>query len=136
MASKVRVAVATPTFDTPHRSLATDLSINHLGVSGLVQGLVLTLVLLILARPPAAMVVLAPFRVPKGERVFLAWAGMRGAVPILLASLALADGVQDANRVYGLVFVVVAASVVIQGATLPAVASALHVSTKTNSTAD
>ena len=51
------------------------------------------------------------FACRSGERLFLGWAGMRGAVPILLASLALADGVQDAKRIYGLVFVVVAASV-------------------------
>ncbi len=82
------------------------------------------------------MLLLAPFRVPARERVFLAWAGMRGAVPILLASLALADGVQDSPRIYGLVFVVVAASVLIQGVTLPAVATGLHVSTETDHATD
>jgi potassium/hydrogen antiporter len=82
------------------------------------------------------MVLLAPFRIPAGERTFLAWAGMRGAVPILLASLALADGVQDAKRIYGLVFVVVAAFVFLQGVTLPTVASALRVSTKGDIAAD
>ena len=110
-------------------SLGLTVHLATLGASGVVEGLVLTVVLLILARPPAAMVLLAPFRVPAGERVFLAWAGMRGAVPILLASLALSHGVHDANRIYGLVFVVVAASVFIQGVTLPVAASALGVST-------
>ena len=117
-------------------SLGLTVHLAALGESGVLQGLTLTIVLLTLARPPAAMVLLATFRVPAGERVFLAWAGMRGAVPILLASLALADGVKDSPRLYGLVFVVVAASVFIQGVTLPAVASALHVSTETDRAMD
>jgi cell volume regulation protein A len=117
-------------------SLGLTVHLAALGASGVVQGLVLTFVLLALARPPAAMLLLAPFRLPRGERVFLAWAGMRGAVPILLASLALANGVQDAKRIYGLVFVVVAASVFLQGVTLPPVASALHVGTKEDHATD
>jgi cell volume regulation protein A len=111
-------------------SLGLTVHLAALGVSGVVDGLILTIALLTLARPPAAMLLLAPFRVPRGERAFLAWAGMRGAVPILLAALALLDGVADAKRIYGLVFVVVAASVTIQGVTLPPVASKLHVGTK------
>lgn len=117
-------------------SLGLTVHLAALGASGVLQGLTLTVVLLVLARPPAAMLMLTPFRVPRGERIFLAWAGMRGAVPILLASLALADGVNDSPRIYGLVFVVVATSVLIQGVTLPAVASALRVSTQEDCTTD
>ncbi len=117
-------------------SLGLTVHLAALGASGVLQGLVLTIVLLTLARPPAAMLLLAPFRVPPAERVFLAWAGMRGAVPILLASLALAHGIQDSPRIYGLVFVVVASSVVLQGVTLPAVAAALHVSTEADHATD
>jgi cell volume regulation protein A len=96
-----------------------------LGVSGVVDGLILTAVLLTVARLPAALVLLAPFRLPKTERIFLGWAGMRGAVPILLASLALTGGVAHARQIYGLVFVVVATSVLIQGVTLPAISHRL-----------
>lgn len=96
-----------------------------LGTSGLLNGLALTVVLLTLARPPAVAILL--LRLPRNERAFLAWAGMRGAVPILLASLALTAGVAHANQIYGLVFTVVAASVLIQGITLPAVAAKLQV---------
>ena len=110
-------------------SLGLTVHLAALGAAGFLQGLALAVVLLAVARPPAAIALLAPFSVPAGERVFLAWAGMRGAVPILLASLALADGVPDSRRIYGLVFVVVAATVFFQGVTLPLVASALHVST-------
>lgn len=87
----------------------------------------LTVILLFFARPPAVLLLLGTSRIPRAERILLAWAGMRGAVPILLASLALANGVDDAHRIYGLVFVVVAASVCVQGMTLPPVTAALGV---------
>jgi cell volume regulation protein A len=108
-------------------SLGLTVHLAALGISGVIDGLILTMVLLTVARLPAVMLLLAPFRVPKGERIFLGWAGMRGAVPILLASLALAGGVAHAKQIYGLVFVVVATSVLIQGATLPAVSQRLRV---------
>jgi len=54
--------------------------------------------------------------------VFIAWAGMRGAVPILLAAFTLLEGVDHANRIYGIVFVVVMFSVVVQGSLVPTVA--------------
>ena len=106
-------------------ALGLTVHLASLGTTALVDGIALTAVLLTLARLPAVILLLAPTPVPRGERLFLAWAGLRGAVPILLASLALVAGVQDARRVYGLVFVVVAASVLVQGATLPALASRL-----------
>jgi cell volume regulation protein A len=52
---------------------------------------------------------------------------MRGAVPIPLASLALTAGIAETNRVYGLVFIVVAASVLVQGGSLPWAAARLGV---------
>ena len=108
-------------------TLGLTVHLAALGVSGVIDGLILAAVLLSLARLPATMLLLAPFRIPLIERIFLGWAGMRGAVPILLASLALAGGVADAKQIYGLVFVVVAVSVLIQGVTLPAVSSRLRV---------
>jgi cell volume regulation protein A len=98
-----------------------------LGLDGVVDGLVLTAVLLVCARPPAVTLLLAPFGISLYERLFLAWAGFRGAVPILLASLALIGDVPDARRLYGLVFVVVAVSVLIQGLTMPRLVGKLEV---------
>jgi cell volume regulation protein A len=60
------------------------------------------------------------------ERIFIVWGGLRGAVPILLAALAVVEGVPDARTVYGIVFVVVAFSVLVQGSTVGAVAARLH----------
>jgi cell volume regulation protein A len=108
-------------------ALGLTVHLAALGTSGLFDGVVLAGVLLTIARLPAVLALLAPFSVPVGERGFVAWAGLRGAVPILLASLALVAGVPDAHRVYGLVFVVVAVSVLVQGTTLPAVAARLDV---------
>jgi cell volume regulation protein A len=108
-------------------ALGLTVHLAAVGASGLLDGLVLTVVLLTVARVPAVVALLAPFSIPVGERLFLAWAGLRGAVPILLASLALVAGVSDAHKVYGLVFIVVAASVLIQGMTLPAVATLLGI---------
>jgi len=47
------------------------------------------------------------------------WGGLKGAVPILLAAFALAASVDDARRIYQTVFVVVLASVLVQGSTIP-----------------
>jgi cell volume regulation protein A len=55
------------------------------------------------------------------------WGGLKGAVPILLGILALLEGVDGASRVYGIIFVVVAFSVVVQGSTMPFLARRLGV---------
>ena len=108
-------------------SLGLTVHLAALGVSGVIDGLILDNGALERGQAAGTMLLLAPFGVPRAERVFLGWAGMRGAVPILLASLALAGGVADAKQIYGLVFVVVAASVLVQGVTLPAVSRRLSV---------
>jgi cell volume regulation protein A len=59
--------------------------------------------------------------------VFVAWSGLRGAVPILLASFGILAGIDDARRIYEIVFVVVAFSVVVQGASVPFVATRLGI---------
>jgi cell volume regulation protein A len=88
---------------------------------------VLTLVLVFLARPLAVLPLLLPARLAWGERVFIAWAGLKGAVPILLGALALISGVDDADELYGIVFIVVLFSVVVQGASVPVVAGRLGI---------
>ena len=62
-------------------------------------------------------------RLRPGERAFVAWGGLKGAVPILLAAFVVDGGIDDARRLYELVFVVVLASVLVQGATIPFAAS-------------
>src|SRR6185503_8825302 len=63
----------------------------------------------------------------RGERVFILWGGLKGAVPILLAAFALIAKVDGAGRIYGIVCVVVLFSVVVQGSSFPFVAPRLGV---------
>jgi potassium/hydrogen antiporter len=91
------------------------------------DGLVLAVVLAFVARPFAVGPLLIPARLTGGERLFVMWSGLKGAVPILLASFAVLGEVRDAERIYGIVFVVVAFSVTLQGATIPFAATRLGV---------
>ena len=92
-----------------------------------VQGLVLAALLAFVARPLAVWPLLQLARLTGGERVFIVWAGLKGAVPILLGALALLGGVEDASKLYGIVFVVVLFSVVVQGGSLAYVAKRTRV---------
>jgi cell volume regulation protein A len=83
------------------------------------EGLVLALVLALVARPVAVGPLLLPVGLRRNERLFILWGGLRGAVPILLAAFALLAPVDDAQRVYEIVFVVVAFSVIVQGSSIP-----------------
>jgi potassium/hydrogen antiporter len=86
------------------------------------KGLVLAVLLGFVIRPLVGLALLAPVRLRWGERIFLLWSGLKGAVPILLAALALIGGVEDGRTIYGIVFVVVLFSVVVQGSLVPWVA--------------
>jgi cell volume regulation protein A len=89
------------------------------------EGLAIAAFLALAARPVVAGALLAPVRLSSAERVFVIWGGLKGAVPILLAAFALGAGVADARRIYETVFVVVLASVVVQGGTVPFAAERL-----------
>jgi potassium/hydrogen antiporter len=91
------------------------------------DGLVLAVVLAFVARPVAVAPLLIPARLTNGERLFVMWSGLKGAVPILLASFAVLGDVTNADRIYGIVFVVVAFSVLLQGATIPYAAARLRI---------
>jgi cell volume regulation protein A len=64
---------------------------------------------------------LAPFRLPRRETTFLAWAGLRGAVPIILATFPVLQGVPGADRLFDLTFFVVVVSALLTAGTIPAV---------------
>jgi potassium/hydrogen antiporter len=106
--------------------LTIDLT-NLLASSRLFEGLVLAVILAFIARPLAVGPLLLPVRMRPNERLFVIWAGLRGAVPILLATFALLAAVDEAERIYDIVFVVVAFSVIVQGSTIPAVARRLRI---------
>jgi cell volume regulation protein A len=97
----------------------------------LLEGLALAVILALVARPLAVGPLLLPIRMRRNERLFVLWGGLRGAVPILLAAFALLAAVEDARRVYDIVFVVVAFSVIVQGSSIPFVARRLGVRMRT-----
>lgn len=91
------------------------------------DGLLIALVLAFLARPFGIAPFLVPMRLRRNERIFVMWSGLKGAVPILLAAFALIERVPGSERIYGIVFVVVAFSVICQGSTVPFVARRLGI---------
>ena len=70
-------------------------------------------------------------RLRLGEKLFLAWSGLKGAVPILLAAFVILADVHQARRLYEIVFVVVLFSVVVQGSSVPFAAKRLGVPMRT-----
>jgi cell volume regulation protein A len=84
----------------------------------LVPAIVIGLVLLLVARPLSVVVSLAGFRVPWREQVFLSWAGLRGAVPIVLATFPIVEGVTDSLRILNIVFILVVVFTLVQGPSL------------------
>lgn len=87
----------------------------------------IVLVLMFIARPVSAMLCLAPFRMSARKKVMVAWVGLRGAVPIILATFPLLAGIAKADTIFNVVFFVVLASVLIQGASIPFVSRMLKV---------
>jgi cell volume regulation protein A len=82
---------------------------------------------LFIARPLAVLISTSPFRTPLKEQAFLAWAGLRGAVPIVLATVPVSAGVPGGTDVLDVVFVLVVAYTLVQGPTLPWVGRRLGV---------
>lgn len=97
----------------------------HWKVGG--YALILAVFLGFVARPIVIVPLLMLADLRWGERLFVAWAGLKGAVPILLAAFAVISHVDQAGRIYEIVFVVVVFSVVVEGSLVPAVARRLGV---------
>jgi len=92
-----------------------------------VIGLGLAVLLTLMVRPMLVGLVLLPVRLAWGERLFVLWAGLKGAVPILLGTFLFTAAEPDATRLYGIIVVVVTFSVVVQGGLVPTVAARLRV---------
>jgi cell volume regulation protein A len=97
----------------------------------LVPGLITGAVLAFVIRPICVALCLIPARLKSNERAFVLFAGLKGAVPILLGSFVLAAHVPDAERLYGIVVVVVLFSVLLQGSLAPTVARLLRLPMRT-----
>jgi len=84
--------------------------------------LVLALVLIVVARPLAAVLCLKPFGFSWRETGFVGWVGLRGGVPLYLAIIPVLERVDQADRGFAAAFVIVLASLVVQGWTVAPVA--------------
>jgi cell volume regulation protein A len=126
-----------------HNSLAWLMQITMFLILGLLvfpsrlpavmgSGLLITGVAVFLARPLSVLIALFPARISLQEKLFIGWVGLRGAVPIVLATFPLLAGVPKASFLFDLVFFIVLASVLLQGTTVPLVARWLRVTTVSN----
>jgi cell volume regulation protein A len=86
------------------------------------QALLIGAVLILVARPLAVAPLLLPFRFSPREVLFISWVGLKGAVPITLATFPLLFGTPGASKTFDVVFFVVVLSALVQGWSLPAVA--------------
>jgi cell volume regulation protein A len=107
--------------------LGLTVSLGSLNARVWVDAVLLLLVLALVARPLVVALTLATARLRWAERAFIAWSGLKGAVPILLAAFAVIGGVPSAGSIYGIVFVVVLLSVLGQGTLVPLVATILRI---------
>ncbi len=99
-----------------------ELSHTDVWLPGLITGVVVAFVI----RPILVGLCLLPAGLRGNERAFVLFAGLKGAVPILLGSFILAGHLPDAGRLYGIVVIVVVFSVLVQGSLVPAAASLLR----------
>jgi potassium/hydrogen antiporter len=90
-------------------------------------GILISLVLMLVARPLAVLVSLSFFKMKLREKLFISWVGLRGAVPIVFATYPLIAGLGKADLIFHLVFFISVSSVLLQGYTLPIVAKWLKV---------
>ena len=85
-------------------------------------GFLISVVLMFIARPASVFLSLMLFRISNRKKLFVSWVGLRGAVPIILATIPLTAGIDQANIIFNLVFFISITSILLQGTTLPAVA--------------
>jgi cell volume regulation protein A len=93
------------------------------------QGTVLAVISVVVARPVATVVATAPWSYTARERFVLGWAGLRGAVPVVLATFAVIAEVPNSGTYFNVVFIAVALSTLLQGATFEPLAKRLGVTT-------
>jgi potassium/hydrogen antiporter len=94
-----------------------------------IEGAVLAIVVVVIARPLAAFIATAPLGFSRGEQLVLGWAGLRGAVPVVLATFPVIEGVPGSGEFFNIVFFAVLLSTLLQGTTFEALAERLGVTT-------
>ena len=87
-----------------------------------------TVCLVMIARPLAVFICLFKSEFTRSEKIFISWAGLKGAVPIILATYPLIYDIADARYLFNVIFFLVIVSVLVQGQTLPSLARSLDLS--------
>lgn len=93
-------------------------------------GLAVALILTFIARPAAVAACLFPLRVPRKEILYTGWVGLRGAVPIILATIPVLSELPGAQRVFDIVFFIVVVNALLPGATISRLARRLRLDTQ------
>lgn len=88
------------------------------------------LFMIFVSRPVAVFLCLQPFKMPAKAKLFLSWVGLRGAVPIIFATYPVIAGIEDANFLFNVVFVITLLSLSLQGTTITACAHWLGLATE------
>ncbi len=95
-------------------------------------GMIISLFLILVARPISVFLSLYFFRIRNRSKAFISWVGLRGAVPIVFATYPLIAGIDKAPMIFNIVFFISVTSVLIQGTTLPLVAKWLRLTLPEN----
>jgi cell volume regulation protein A len=93
-------------------------------------GLAIAMLLAFVVRPLVVAIILLPFRYPPREVLYIGWVGLRGAVPIVLATFPVLAGAPGADRLFDLVFIIVVAGALVPGGTVGWVTRRLGLQTR------
>lgn len=99
-----------------------------------IPGIILSLLLILVARPISVWLCTLPYSLATNEKIFAAWVGLRGAVPIILAIYPKIHGLAQGNMIFNLIFFNVIISMLLQGTSIPWVARWLHLDDKNQTT--
>lgn len=94
------------------------------------EGILIFLVLSLVARPAAVFLCTIPAKLPFREKLFISWSGIRGSVPIVLATYPAAAGLDPDHQIFNIIFLAVTLSILIQGTSIGKLADLLRLSSK------
>lgn len=98
------------------------------------EGILISLFIILVARPLSVFISLLPFRKLRSRaKLFISWVGLRGAVPIIFATYPVVAGVEHSDLIFNIVFLITLSSLTVQGMTIPYVARRLKLIVPGNS---